>query len=150
MSGGPAFRFAQARADDLERLAALRVRAMRDSLERIGRFDPERARRRMVDHYDPDHTRLILDGAAEVGCVAFAPRPPKGFWLEHFYIDPSHQGRGLGAAVLAALLAEADAAGEAVELSVLRESPALRLYIRAGFVETARDATDVYLRRDPD
>jgi hypothetical protein len=37
-----------AHAEDFEALLALRVTAMRESLERIGRFDPGRARARFL------------------------------------------------------------------------------------------------------
>jgi GNAT superfamily N-acetyltransferase len=148
MDEGRAFRFVPAQPSDLERLVVLRVEAMRESLMRIGRFDEVRARQRMVDGFRPDHTRLIFAGGALAGCVAFAPRAAGVRWLEHFYIFPNRQGRGLGAAVLGALLAEADAAGEAVEMTVVRESPAHRFYARFGFVETGRDEVDVFYRRD--
>ena len=148
MSGEAKFVFAPAAPADLERLTALRVEAMRESLTRIGHFDPDRARRRMLEQYRPQYTRLIHAGRRFAGCVAFAPVSSGLRVIEHFYIDPAMQGRGLGAAVLSALLAEADTAREVVELTVVRESPALRLYARHGFVETGRDNVDVFLRRD--
>ncbi|MFN3520875.1 MAG: GNAT family N-acetyltransferase [Phenylobacterium sp.] len=149
MTPGPEFRFGPAGPEDLERLATLRAAAMRESLERIGRFDPDRAYRRMVDQYRPEHTRLIHTDDRLAGCVAMGPGTAGALRLEHFYLEPAIQGRGLGSAVLHALLAEADAAGTAVELSVVHESPAHRFYQRFGFVETGRDATDIYYRRAP-
>jgi ribosomal protein S18 acetylase RimI-like enzyme len=48
---------------------------------------------------------------------------------------PALRGRGLGAALLAALQARARAQGASIGLAVLRtNAPALRLYQRAGFV----------------
>jgi len=48
---------------------------------------------------------------------------------------PALRGRGLGAALLAALQARARAHGASIGLAVLRSNaPALRLYQRAGFV----------------
>ncbi|CAH0240818.1 L-methionine sulfoximine/L-methionine sulfone acetyltransferase [Massilia sp. Bi118] len=50
---------------------------------------------------------------------------------------PALRGRGLGAALLAALQARARAHGASIGLAVLRSNaPALRLYQRAGFVIT--------------
>ena len=145
----PAFRFSPATPGDLERLIALRVVAMRPALERIGRFDPDRARRRLIEQYRPDHTRLIWLGEAFAGCVAFAPHGPGRRLLEHFYLDPALSGQGIGSAVMAALMAETDAAGETVVLTVVRESDANRLYPRFGFVETGRDAVDIFYARQP-
>lgn len=148
MTTGPGFRFGPAGPEDLERLATLRVAAMRDSLERIGRFDPARAYGRMVDQYRPEHTRLILADEGLAGCVALRPGEAGALWLEHFYLEPAAQVRGLGSAVLEALLAETDALGAPVALSVVRESPAHRFYRRFGFVETGADETDIYYRRE--
>ncbi|WP_332764859.1 GNAT family N-acetyltransferase [Phenylobacterium sp.] len=147
--GENGFRFSPAAAADLERLVELRIAAMRPSLERIDRFDPERARRRMVEQFRPEHTRLIWRGEAFAGCVAFGPDAPGWFRLEHFYIHPDHQGVGLGADVLASLLAESDAQALAVRLTVLQESAANRFYARFGFAETARDEVDIFYERPP-
>ena len=38
---------------DFESLAALRIEAMRESLEQLGRFDPERARERLRAGFEP-------------------------------------------------------------------------------------------------
>ena len=142
-----AFRFAPAGPDDLEALVALRIAAMRESLERVGRFDLARARQRLVDTFRPDHTRLIVVKGALAGCVALGPGPDGDLRLEHFYIAPLLQGQGLGAGVMGLLMAEAEAVRAAVRLSVLIESPANRFYPRFGFIETHREAYDVYYWR---
>jgi GNAT superfamily N-acetyltransferase len=56
---------------------------------------------------------------------------------------PEHRGRGRGGALLAALFAEADAAGKPVSVHVERFNPALRLYGRLGFA--FREDKGVYL-----
>jgi len=56
---------------------------------------------------------------------------------------PEHRGRGLGGALLAALFAEADAAGKPVSVHVERFNPALNLYTRLGFL--FREDKGVYL-----
>ena len=121
---------------------------MNPQLERIGRLDPVRSAARFAREFRPGVTRLIHADGAFAGCVTF--RPEDDAWvLEHFYLQPERQGRGLGADVLRLLLVEADATRAAVRLSVLIESPANRFYPRHGFVETHREAFDVYYRREP-
>lgn len=142
-----AFTFAPASAGDLERLTALRLAVMAESFNRIGRFNPDRARAWFAETYRPQTTRLILVDGVFAGCVAFYPDAAGAMKLEHFYLAADRQGRGLGSRVLDALLAEADAAGCAVRLTVLRESDAQRLYERRGFVVTGRDDLDVYMER---
>lgn len=147
MALGPEFTFGPATSDDLEALVALRIAALRESLERVGRFTAERARARFIESFRPEHTRLIGVGGALAGCVAFGPRKDEAWEIEHFYVDPAYQGAGLGGAVIAALLAEADGEGREVRLTVLRESDANRFYGRFGFEEVGREGVDIFYRR---
>ena len=146
MTGAIAFR--PAGEADFETLLDLRIRVLRPHLERVGRFDPERARRYFRAGYDPAHLRLILVDGAFAGCVALKPEGD-GLVLEHFYLDDAVQGRGIGGAVLRLLIAEADAAGLPIRLGVLKGSPAARLYLRHGFVWTHDEPFDDYYERPP-
>jgi predicted N-acetyltransferase YhbS len=130
---------------DFEPLLALRLVVMRESLERLGRFDPERARARFAGEFALGQTRVILADGEPVGCVSFGPGEDGVLQIANFYIQAHRQGAGLGGAVMAALLAEAG--GQAVRLSVLKESAANRFYQRFGFVPTHEEAWDVYYER---
>ena len=79
----PAFAFAPACAGDLEALTELRLTVMAESFNRIGRFDPERARAWFAETYRPETTRLIRIGEATAGCVALYPTEPGTLKLEH-------------------------------------------------------------------
>lgn len=138
--------FASADESDFERLLDLRIRVMRAQLERIGRFDPARARARFREGFVPAHARLILVDGAVAGCVSLVPGDD-GLELMHFYLEPALQGAGIGGEVLRRLCAEADARGLPVRLEVLKHSPARRLYERHGFVFTHDDQWDDFLRR---
>jgi GNAT superfamily N-acetyltransferase len=61
---------------------------------------------------------------------------PAEAWLslDHLYIQPGHQGQGVGAAVLASVFDQADAQGLAVRVGALRGSDSNRFYLRHGFV----------------
>src|SRR5690349_18809771 len=108
-------------ASDAEALAALRVEAMRESLERVGRFDPARARERFLSGFMPEHTRHIEMNGDRVGFCVVKPHGGE-LQLDHLYVHPRRQGEGIGAAVLALLFDEADAEGLAVRVGALRES----------------------------
>ncbi|KTR06279.1 hypothetical protein NS365_07590 [Aureimonas ureilytica] len=144
----PEYTLIPATAEDFDRLFGLRVAAMRESLERIGRYDEQRAFERFRSTFTPEHTRLVLVAEELAGCVAVKPEAD-GLLLEHFYIDPAFQGRGLGAAILRQILATADESGQSVRLCVLQRSDAGRFYRRFGFNETAQDDVDIYLLRLP-
>lgn len=144
----PATRF------DVDRIVELRAVVMRPDLERLGRYDEKRVRQRLRDNYRPEHTWIVEADGAFAGCVALRPEDADApaaryFWLEHFYLAPESQGRGLGGEVLRALLAGTDAESVPVRLEVLRGSPARRLYERHGFVLAHEDPVDAHLVRAP-
>ena len=141
--------FEPAVAADAESLVAVRIAAMRESLERIGRFDPQRARERLLAGFDPALTRHVVCGGARVGFFAVRP-DADGLLLDHLYVLPPAQGRGIGAAVMAALLADADARRLPVRVVALRGSAANRFYERFGFQSVERGEWDNhYLRPCP-
>jgi GNAT superfamily N-acetyltransferase len=131
---------------DAEELVALRILAMRESLERIGRFDPARARERFLSTFSPQHTRHILVDGARAGFVVVKP-DGDGLLLDHLYVDPRFQNQGIGAAVLATVFA--DAQGKRVRVGALRGSDSNRFYLRHGFELVKEDEWDNYYVRPP-
>lgn len=69
--------------------------------------------------------------------------------IELFCIEPMSQGRGIGSAALAIVLANADVESREVILDVLRGNPAARLYERHGFLPTCENNSLVSYRREP-
>ena len=138
--------FEPAVADDVDDLVAIRIAAMRDSLERLGRFDPQRARDRFIAGFDPASTSHVIVDGERVGVVVV--RPDGDAWLlDHLYLLPRVQGRGIGAAVLRDVLARADASRVPVRTGALRESAANRFYERHGFVRVAQSEWDNHYER---
>ncbi|MFI7326385.1 GNAT family N-acetyltransferase [Streptomyces rubiginosohelvolus] len=144
----PPWTLRQALPEDAEPIAELRAEVMRPDLERLGRYDEHRVRQRLRDAYAPEHTWVIEAAGSFAGCVALRPAED-GWWLEHFYLSPALQGRGIGSAVLRGALDRADAERIPVRLDVLQGSPARRLYERHGFTLEREDAVDVFLVRNP-
>ncbi|MFJ6612763.1 GNAT family N-acetyltransferase [Streptomyces sp. NPDC091289] len=137
-----------AESADIEAVAELRATVMRADLERLGRYDEHRVRQRLRDSFSPRHSSIITIDGEFAGCVTV--RPAEGrLWLEHFYLAPLCQGRGLGSAVLRTVLERTDAQGMTVGLNVLQGSAARRLYERHGFVMEAQDPIDVFMMRPP-
>jgi GNAT superfamily N-acetyltransferase len=121
-----------AHQDDLDDLVAIRIEAMRESLERVGRFDPVRARERFVSGFDAGSTRNIEVAGSLVGFVVVKLFDNE--WvLDHLYLMPSVQGLGVGSAVLAQVFREADAVGLPIKVGALKQSASNRFYMRHGF-----------------
>lgn len=62
---------------------------------------------------------------------------------------PEYRNTGIGSRLMAAVLAEGDAAGKPVSIHVERYNPALRLYLRLGFVEKEDKGVYVLMERPP-
>ncbi|MGJ7498309.1 GNAT family N-acetyltransferase [Variovorax sp. RT4R15] len=140
--------FEPASARDAEDLAALRVIAMRPSLERVGRFDPQRARDRFLANFTPASTRHLVVEGHRVGFVVVRHLGDH-LLLDHLYVHPAQQGKGIGATVLAVVFADADAQGMPVRVGALRASESNRFYVRHNFEPVEEAEWDNYYLRMP-
>ena len=143
----PPFELEPVTEADFEKLLALRIDVMRASLERIGRFDPQRARERFRGSFDAASTwRIRVDGAF-AGCVALKDEGD-ALRIDHFYLAAPWQQRGLGGAVLEYLVAKASSTGKPLRVAALVCSDANRFYERHGFVPVSHSQWDIeYLHR---
>jgi GrpB-like predicted nucleotidyltransferase (UPF0157 family)/GNAT superfamily N-acetyltransferase len=132
---------------DASWMVELRAAVMRPDLERLGIFDPVRVRQRFLNAFDPALTSVIQVDGADVGLIAVRPEAHT-IWIEHFYLQPSMQGLGVGTAVFGSMI-DAHSDGRPFRIDVLQGSAARRLYERFGFVFEYADPIDVYMVRDP-
>ena len=136
------------RHQDFESLLALRIRALRPSLERLGRFDPDRARERFLASFMPPNMwHISTPQGQRLGLVTLRPTPD-ALLLDHLYIEPAHQGQGVGQWAMHWVKAQADARQLPLQLEVLQRSDAMRFYTRHGFSTKAEGEWDVTLRRE--
>ncbi|GAB3406739.1 GNAT family N-acetyltransferase [Schumannella luteola] len=142
----PAWSFRPASGADVEWMLDLKTRVMQPQLARLDRWSPERSRERFLAAFRPEVTRVIVVDGADAGLIAVRPADD-GIWIEHFYLDPALQGRGIGGAVLAHVLVSDAHLELPFRLDVLQGSPARRLYDRHGFVFEREDEVDVWMLR---
>jgi ribosomal protein S18 acetylase RimI-like enzyme len=119
----------------------------------------------------PDLARYVADwgrtGDRGVAAVESAAGRPVGaawlrLWTAHdrgygymaedipelsIAVSPGYRGRGMGTALMQALLVQSDAVHAAVSLSVSAGNPARRLYARLGFVEVSEAAGSLTMVR---
>ena len=140
--------FRPAGPTDADWLFGLHERAMRPMVERTyGEWNSVRQRAKFDSRPETD-VRIVLVGAEPVGAVRLEDKPDGSLYVGLIEIDPAFQNRGLGAAVLQALAAEAGASGRALTLSVRPTNVAKRLYERVGFEVTHSDETHHHMRLD--
>jgi ribosomal protein S18 acetylase RimI-like enzyme len=126
---------------DFEAMLSLRIEALRESLERLGRFNPEVARARLRSQFRPEWMRhLVVDGE-RVGYFTVEPRDGE-LRLHHLYLKPAAQGRGVGAWVIDHLKEQ----GRSITLAALRESRANGFYRRHGFKVVDEQDFDIEYR----
>lgn len=124
-------------------MVELRATVMRADLERLERWDPVRVRTRFLDAFDSSRTSVIEINGENAGLIAVRP-DIDSVWIEHFYLQPAAQGRGIGSQVLRQIMAEHQD-HRPFRLNVLQGSPARHLYERHGFVLEREDSIDAFL-----
>lgn len=128
----PAVHLRPATDADLPFLLALRRLTMDPHHAEMGIVQTaEEQEARVRSHFDS--AQVIEWGGDPVGLWKVL-RDPAGWRLAQVQILPSHQRAGIGARLVAGLVADGRAAGVPVVLSVLKRNPARRLYERCGFV----------------
>jgi ribosomal protein S18 acetylase RimI-like enzyme len=87
-------------------------------------------------HYPNASYDIVLENDSPVGRL-YVDRAKDEIRVLDIALLPAHRGKGTGSRLLRALLTESESAGIPVRLLVERNKPALRLYNRLGFRETA-------------
>lgn len=129
---------------DFEAMLALRIEALRESLTRLGRFNPEVARERLRSQFHPAWMQHLVRDGERVGYFTVEPREGE-LRLHHLYLTASAQGQGIGAWVLDQLKAR----GLPITLAALRESRANDFYRRHGFRVVQAQDFDIEYRWEP-
>lgn len=131
-----------AKPSDGNSLAELRAQAMRPSLEAIGRFDIDRARRRFLDRFQPAQTWKLLDDEDVLVGFFVLKDLEDHLYLDHLYVRPGMQGMGFGACVIRHAKTLACKRAFPIRLVALKESPANGFYRKHGFRLIGSDELD--------
>ncbi|AMM23108.1 GNAT family N-acetyltransferase [Variovorax sp. PAMC 28711] len=133
--------------NDFEAMLALRIDAMRPSLERVGRFDAHRSRERLSAGFViPFMHHIVLDGGQRVGFVTLKPEGADALRLDHLYLRTGFQSMGIGDWVLRWAMAHAREQARDIKLTALVQSDAIRFYQRHGFVLEGEEGVDLHYR----
>ena len=140
-------------AEDFEEMLTLRMEALRESLERLGRFDPARGRERLRAGFAPQHMHHIVKNGERIGFFTLRPldaaNQEQALRLDHLYIRPEAQSQGAGTWVMEQIKARAQESNRAVTLAALKLSDANRFYLRHGFELVEEQEFDLEYRWSP-
>lgn len=126
---------------DFEAMLALRIEALRESLERLGRFNPDVARARLQSQFRPEWMQHLVVEGERVGYFTVEPRGGE-LRLHHLYLKPAAQGQGIGTCVIDQIKAQ----GKPITLAALRASRANSFYLRHGFQVVEEQEFDIEYR----
>lgn len=133
--------FRKAKTGDFDSLADIRVRAMKPSLERVGRFDPHRAVERLRKSFTPESTIVAVKSKRIVGFYTLLTKNEE-LYLNHLYIDPDFHCLGIGRALMERILKVANDSSKEITLEALKESEANEFYRKFGFVRVGESEYD--------
>lgn len=136
-----------ATAQDLPFLMQLRLQTMQAYLLAAGVDLNEAEHLARIQHRFELAQILMLDDTP-AGLVKLA-REPAAWELLQVQIAPSLQGRGLGRALIEALIDQSREARVPLRLHVLKQNPARHLYERLGFEHIGEDALEYEMQLRP-
>ncbi|MBU1438527.1 MAG: GNAT family N-acetyltransferase [Gammaproteobacteria bacterium] len=136
------FEFQQAKKSDRDYLLALRKLTMVEHLERSGQFLTDIEHEiRLDDKYHCSY--LVHYKNTLVGTLKY-----KSTELEveimQVQIHPDHQNKGYGRGIIQQILNSAQS--KTVSLTVLKDNPALQLYLRLGFKIVGEDMYEYHMQ----
>ena len=136
--------------DDEEFLFALHRAAMRAYVEATWGWDEHWQRAHFARAYKPGrHAVVVRTGPvpADIGRISLT-RHWRRIFLRDVELIAVERNRGLGSAMIRAVLALAGKEGREVELLVLKCNPAQQLYARLGFEILADDGERLTMRAE--
>ena len=105
-----------------------------------------RARERLRNSFFPQFSRFVIYEKQKAGFYTARPSP-EGLSLDHLYLRPEFQNRGIGSIVMKGIINEARDLGVSISVGALKESASNRFYQSHGFIKTSEGEWDVYYTR---
>jgi len=100
------------------------------------------------EHY-PGATLDVIEVDGEPAGRLYVHRGPRDIRIMDIALAPPFRRRGIGTALLDALIAEAQASGRTLSIHVEADNPARRLYERLGFARAGEHGVYLLLERAP-
>lgn len=144
-SPSTAFDLRPGRVEDFGFAKELYFGSMKPLLEALGAWNAEEKEAAFASYYDIDEVRVIVVNGQDVGWIQISYTDEE-FCLDQLHLIEAARDKGIGTALINATIAEAEAEGKNVSLSLVKGNRAIRLYRRLGFHQVAEDATKIHKR----
>jgi ribosomal protein S18 acetylase RimI-like enzyme len=134
--------FVQATEADRDYLIELRKLTIIEHLEKSGQFlSDDEHERRVDDRYECSHLIYLLN--QRIGLLKYEI-DTEVVHIMQLQISPQCQGQGIGGEILHRVIEKAGS--RRIVLSVLKDNPALRLYLNLGFMIYSEDHYEYHLQ----
>nr|WP_290223303.1 GNAT family N-acetyltransferase [Trichocoleus desertorum] len=133
--------FRQATEVDFDFLNKMHAACLREHVERIYPWNPDL----FGETFNPRLIQIILANQIEIGMFQLLQREGE-LYLSNLLILPRFQNCGLGTLILKNVLEQGQALNLPVQLQVLKQNPAKRLYDRLGFISLEETKTHYIMR----
>ena len=135
----------RAKPDDSDFAYQTKKAAFQEYVEKVWGWDEAQQRQLHERRFAEQEFQIIEVAGAPVGILAMA-RAPDCLKVNQLFLLPEHQGKGIGKACMAQIMAEAQALRLPVRLQVLKVNPrAVAFYERLGFHRSGESETHVQL-----
>ena len=139
----------KADATDSDFVFAVKKTAFREYVEQVEEWDDTHQRGLHNKRFDSQNFRIIQFQGNDIGFFSTSCTSDS-LKVYQFFIHPEYQGRGIGSACMTSILADANAAGKAVNLQVLKINiRGIAFYQRLGFSIIGEDSTHVQMKKLP-
>jgi ribosomal protein S18 acetylase RimI-like enzyme len=133
----------KAKEDDVSFLVELRLSTMDEHMINAGLvLSVDEHKERVLYQYERFH--LVLDNKSVIGAVKFEDTD-SCLYIHQIQVKPTQQGKGYGRQIIGQLIQ--GTVHDTVELKVLKQNPALRLYTAIGFEVIGEDEFEYHLRK---
>jgi ribosomal protein S18 acetylase RimI-like enzyme len=134
-----------ARASDRDFAISLRLDGAESRLAALGPVDERGLRARFEKNYRRGRSTIICLDGEDIGWMQVLEAKDR-IEIEQLHLVGPYRNRGLGRKLIEDIFARAQATNRAVELSVIRGNPAIRLYRRLGFRLVGEEPEKLHMR----
>ncbi|WP_163832785.1 GNAT family N-acetyltransferase [Spartinivicinus ruber] len=131
-----------------EKLSEIYLASLKESLERVGAFNPIKLKSQFIDNYSQFNFEKIVTGNKTIGFFSIKEMEDH-LWLVHLYIDIPHQGKGIGTIILDRVKRLSKEKNLPIRLTAIKNSKSNSFYQKHGFIKINDDDSNIDYKYEP-